>query len=518
MVDLELPLHAEAWWSWIGRGNVSYLSDVTGNAPPLLFWCIRLGWDVFGASETWARLVASLFGLAGLWLSVPLARQLWPTDGDAARFAPIVLGGSGGFIAFLGLTEFAWLLLFFDMLAVYGLLLAVRGQGAVGWILYAAALALGELSAGAVALWHLLPVALAMPLVVADLRSRRLVPWYLGTGLATLAALGAAGVCLFGVAQVPSSGADDVYTQLLLRGPPASTDEDRPWFWYILMASLLLYPWLWWPPLWRSAGRARRHPGIALGPCWLATLVILLVTLVGGRQTSDLLPALPPLALIVARVWSCHAGKAKDFHAALPGLLALFVCLFFFMLNIVPVAQLDAVWRRLFEADLPIWLGGISLASGITLLTGSYLLALLTPRGTLARLNQLALLPVLLALTVSLEFSVSLRPFFDVAPLAEQIRTLQGAGRPVAVYKYYAGEFDAVGHLTMPPTILDDLPAALTWAAAHPDGVTVSFFRGGVLHLPEQPIYLGHADTHRAALWSSAAVLGTGGAVLRRRF
>jgi len=60
--------------------------------------------------------------------------------------------------------------------------------------------------------------------------------------------------------------------------------------------------------------------------------------------------------------------------------------------------------------------------------------------------------------------------------------------------------------------------AALAWAGAHHDGVIVSFFRGGVLHLPEQPIYLGHADTHRAALWSSATVIATEGTVLQRRF
>src|SRR4030095_15014154 len=51
-----------------------------------------------------------------------------------------------------------------------------------------------------------------------------------------------------------------------------------------------------------------------------------------------------------------------------------------FMLNIVPVAHLDAVWQRLFESDLPVWLGGISLGSRITLLSGSYFLALLHAR------------------------------------------------------------------------------------------------------------------------------------------
>src|SRR5215470_11731280 len=70
MVDLELPLHAAAWWQWTGHGGVPYLADINDGAPPLLFWCIRLGWGLLGPSEIWARLVASLFGLGALWLLV----------------------------------------------------------------------------------------------------------------------------------------------------------------------------------------------------------------------------------------------------------------------------------------------------------------------------------------------------------------------------------------------------------------------------------------------------------------
>ena len=230
------------------------------------------------------------------------------------------------------------------------------------------------------------------------------------------------------------------------------------------------------------------------------------------------MPLLPPVALIFARVWASHGGKARDFHAAVPGLLALFVCLFFFMLNIIPVAHLDALWQRLFESDLPVWLGGISLASGITLLSGSYLLALLTPRARMARLVQLALLPVLLALTVNLEFEVSLRPFFDLEPMARKIHALQAGGRPVAVYAHYNGEFDLAGRLTVPLQVVDDPSAALEWATANPGGAILSFFRGGLLHMPRQPLYLGHAEDNRAALWASETVTESNGSVLQPRF
>ena len=59
---------------------------------------------------------------------------------------------------------------------------------------------------------------------------------------------------------------------------------------------------------------------------------------------------------------------------------------------------------------------------------------------------------------------------------------------------------------------------ALTWAAAHPNGAIVSFFRGGLLHLPRQPLYLGHAEDYRAALWASETVTDSGGVVLQARF
>jgi hypothetical protein len=310
-----------------------------------------------------------------------------------------------------------------------------------------------------------------------------------------------------------------VAASLFLRVPTQLVEFDQPWVWYVAASTLLLFPWLWWTSLWWTIRRGRAQLATAeLRLCLSAAALIFLVVLVIGRQTPDLLPILAPAALVIARVWTTHAGKARDFHAAVPGLLALFVCLFFFMLNIIPVAHLDAVWQRLFASDLPVWLGGISFASGIMLLSGSYLLALLTPRASLARLVQLALLPVLLAITVNLEFAVALRPFFDLEPIALQIQALEKAGRPVAVFGRYDGEFDLGGRLTQPPEILRDIPSAIAWADANPRGAVVSFFRGGILHLPEQPLYLGHAEDFRAALWASTTVTTSNGAVLRPRF
>jgi 4-amino-4-deoxy-L-arabinose transferase-like glycosyltransferase len=517
MGDVDSPVYAAAWWAWIGQADLGTLPGAGAGWPPLLLWCIHLSWWLFGVSETAARLVASLFGLVSLVQIALLARRLWPGDADAARYAPIILAGSGGFVAYVATTIFAWPLLSLILLALHGLVLAWRQRPLAGWAVFAAALALGELSVGAAAVWLMLPMALAVPLATRGVGGAG---WYGGMAIATAIGLGVAGALTIAILpHMPIAGAGGLLERLFMRAPRASMDIDQPWFWYIFVATLLLYPWLWWTSLWFAVRRARpQFAGPELRLCLLTAAVVFLVVLASGRQTTDLLPLLPPIALVIARVWATHAGKARDFHAAVPGLLALFVCLFFFMLNIIPVAHLDAVWQRVFASDLPVWLGGISLLSGITLLAGSYLLALLTPRTSLARLVQLALLPVLLALTVNLEFAVSLRPFFDLEPMARRIRALEEARRPVAVYTHYNGEFDLIGRLRVPLRVVDDLPAALEWAAANPSGAVVSFFRGGLLHMPRQPLYLGHAEDYRAALWASESVTGSNGAVLQPRF
>jgi 4-amino-4-deoxy-L-arabinose transferase-like glycosyltransferase len=520
MGDVDLPVYAAAWWAWIGRTDVGYLPSAAADWTPLTLWCIELGWWLLGVGETAARLVASLFGLASLWQVAALARRLWPEDAEAARYAPIILAGSGGFVAYQATTIFSWPLLSLLLLALHGLVLVWRRRPLAGWAAFAAALALAELSVGAAATWLMLPMALVAPWATRDGGGGRWRSWYGGLAIAAPIGLAIAGtLTLAAFPHRPIADAGGLLTQLFIRAPRSSMDIDQPWFWYIFVTALLLYPWLWWTSLWFAIGRARAEfGGGALRLCLATAAIVFLVVLAVGRQTTDMLPLLPPVALIFARLWATHAGKARDFHAAVPGLLALFVCLFFFMLNIIPVAHLDALWQRLFESDLPVWLGGISLASGITLLSGSYLLALLTPRGGMARLVQLALLPVLLTLTVNLEFEVSLRPFFDLEPTARKIHALQADGRPVAVYAHYDGEFDLTGRLTTPLQVVDDLPAALEWAAANPSGAVVSFFRGGLLHMPRQPLYLGHAEDYRAALWASETVTESNGAVLQPRF
>lgn len=79
-----------AWEMWL-RGDflVPHLNgEIYSQKPPLLFWMFNLGWALFGVNDLWPRLVSPLFGLASLFLTMRIARRLWPDRPHTASAAP----------------------------------------------------------------------------------------------------------------------------------------------------------------------------------------------------------------------------------------------------------------------------------------------------------------------------------------------------------------------------------------------------------------------------------------------
>jgi len=518
LVSVESPLHGALWWILQNQGDVPYLPTGRGELPPLFTALVLMAWRFFGVEDLWARLLPGLFVLGAIWLTLPLARLLWSDDRDARRFAPLILAGSGGIAAYAAMTLPELPFLLFHVLTLCALANCWRYGQRRAWIFTGVAVGLGTAAAGPTAPLTMLPIAILLPWVAPSAATALRGRWYGGLLLALGIAAGIVAVVYAAVA------ADIGFSDSWLWRFPSYTPIDRvgamrPFYWYLVILPLALYPWLWWRVLWRAAIRGRALSAQPAGRfCLLAAASALIVGIAGGSPSFGILPVLPPLAVLAARLLASHAGRAKDFHAAIPGLTALFVCLFFFLLNIVPVAHLNALWQDLFAEDLPLWLGGISLGSGMLLLLGSYALTLLTLQSLQARLLQVALLPVLLSAAVNMEFHLTLHGYFDLEPIAGQIRRLEERGAPVAIVGGYDGAFDFAGRLQHPLIVLPDAPAALSWAEANPQGVVISFFQGGILHLPERPLILENADEYRVAVWSAESVTQTRGEVLAPRF
>jgi 4-amino-4-deoxy-L-arabinose transferase-like glycosyltransferase len=509
LAPLETATLSVVWQAWVP----GFVQPGVIDRPPLLVWIIHLLWSIFGISEPLARLVTPAFSLAALLGTERLARLLWPDRKPLAAAAAIVLVGTGGFAAYLGLTLAAIPPLFFFVLGLVGLARAWRGNPSRGWTLYGTALLFGCLSGGWGFLIALLPPALLAPLW-ADRSPVRWTRWYAWL-------VGSAAIALGLIFFWMWAGGMDAVVALGREWTRAGGVWHRASFWSLALLPFVLFPWFWWRTLWRSAPAALgrgAEPGIRFAAVAVAAgLAAALAT--GNGQADALLPVLPPLALLIARAVA-DEEQPREFHALLPGLLALFVGLIAFLFNIVPVAHLDAVWRTVIDEDsgAPIWLGGISLVPGLMLLGGGYFVAQITPRGTRAALIQLALLPALLVTSLNLEFIFSIRDFFDLRPIADRIHMLQNEGRPVAFFGPYKGQFDFAGRLQEPLTVLRRTQDALFWAAANPDGVVVSTFQGSVTRIPPHALYIGRAGDTLGALWPAPMVLETGGGVLAARF
>jgi 4-amino-4-deoxy-L-arabinose transferase-like glycosyltransferase len=188
------------------------------------------------------------------------------------------------------------------LLALTGVVTAFRGNPARGWLTYGVGLGLGALAKGPVVLVHALPVALLAPWWSEGVSPAGWRRWYLGV----MAALALGAAIGFGWALAAGARGGPAYEDAILWHQTAGRmmhafAHRRPWWWYLPLIPLAVFPWGFWPPLWRSLAGGRSPADLASRfalACILPALVIL--SLISGKQIHYLMPLLPPFALLVA--------------------------------------------------------------------------------------------------------------------------------------------------------------------------------------------------------------------------
>jgi 4-amino-4-deoxy-L-arabinose transferase-like glycosyltransferase len=517
---IELETLASAWHMHLRDTLVPLRNGVTTpEIPPLLHWLILGGWQVLGVSEWWPRVIPALAGLVTVLLIGRTALVLWPHRAATPIFARLLVTGVGAFAVATTMVEPQMLALPCILASFHALSALWMGRPGFfrtlfGWVLSAAAAALAVMAGGWT--WALVPGLCAIGIWFLDEATRKersLVLWFLGGAVISALALLPAFLWLRALGSILAlpyfgNGWTDPATEAA-RGAP----------WSLLLLPVALYPWIFWKTLSRALNRhLREKVGVGFRLCLAFLCAAAIAGLLSGWQLVGLLPLILPLSLLGARLLATQEIKPKDFHAVVPGFFALFVGLLFFLMNIVPTAHLDAVWRQVFDAPLPIWLGGIGLISGLSLLVIGYILAQLSPSHQVSRTLQVAILPTLLMTSLNLEFDGNLRPFFDLTPVASRMKQLQDAGLSVAVFSPYRGEFDFAGRLEMAPQPLPTRAEAARWAAAHPAGAIVTYFDGSPLRLPALPMFHGVARDRWVAIWPASAIDGPDSPVLNSQF
>ncbi|MHB1187935.1 ArnT family glycosyltransferase [Thiobacillus sp.] len=450
-----------AWEMWL-RGDflVPFKNgEPYSHKPPFMFWMFHAGWALFGVNDWWPRLVLPLFSAGALLLTYLLARRLWPQHASLGGQASLVLVSALLWIVFSTSVMFDVMLAFWVLFGMHGVLAASDGKRR-GFAMLGIAIGMGVLTKGPVILLHLLPVTVLALWWNPGLRWGR---WFGGVVLAVL--LGAAIALAWAIPAGMAGG--EAYRNAIFWGQTAnrmveSFAHRRPFWWYLPLLPLLLFPWFVWPGLWKALAHHRKlglDRGTRFCLAWMLP-VFVAFSFISGKQPHYLVPLFPAFALLAARV----LADRSSFGVGLPALLAAALG---GVLILAASGQIAALHDQV-AALPPVWPG--------VLLVLLSLMAWVAGRRGFPPVLNLALLGASMLALLQLAAMRSVEPLYDIKPMALAIKQVQDEGRMVANLATYHAQYQFLGRLEAP---LVELRGAdvVPWLATHPEGYAVIYLK-----------------------------------------
>ncbi len=456
-----------AWEMWSQhRFAAPVLNGEPQLYPPLFFWLVHLGWLAFGVSEWWARLVGPIGALTSLFLVQRVARLLWHSEQEVARYAPLIMLGMLALALMVGTTSPDTWTLALVLLSYWGLLIRWRGDMRA-WIMFGVGLGFGALNAGLIVLAYVLPVALVAPLWARAPRPQWKY-WYVD--LFKSLALAAA---LFGVWLAAAGAAEGTpYVVRLLAHawdgtPLALFARQQPWWWYALLAPVAFLPWSVMPLVWMRLWYIRREPmedGFVLCLLWIV-LSLLVLSVLPVKQAQFLLPLLPAGALLTARLLFGRALLTVYQDKALAGMAVPLLILGGVQMALPRLPRVPFLPALLWEQSslLGLAIMGIGIAS-----------AWLPLKDVRRRVSDISALCTMLVVFVVIGVASQFDKLYPVSQAGQVMAQIQARGQPLAHVGEYRGEFQFAARLATPLAIVG--PAyAERWAAEHPTGVLIAY-------------------------------------------
>jgi 4-amino-4-deoxy-L-arabinose transferase-like glycosyltransferase len=458
-----------AWDMWLHHDFlVPHLNHLPySHKPPLLFWLINLGWFIFGVSDWWPRLIPFLFSLGSIFLVRKIADKLWPKNNEVGYIASLLLLASSVWAVYSSALMFDMMLTFFTCLGILGMAISLKEKNQNGFIYLVLAFAGGLLAKGPTILLQLLPLAATAPWWM---KEKTIVwkSWYRSFALSFL--VGAAILLSWAIPAGISGGVQyqhDIFWGQTANRMVNSFAHNRPQWWYLEMAPLLIFPWFFVPSFWKlifQKSPRQMSEGLKFSLAWFLP-VFIAFSLISGKQVHYLLPIYPALALMIASefdrikkiTWFDHAFMALPLIAA--------GAIFYYLAN---SGRMD---------DLAPWINSLPIESSFMLILAGFFIFIWKTKDTLTFLWKLVMTNILLISVMFLGVIYHTGNAYDLREVSRTIKSIEDKNFPVAYLGNYAGQFDFIGRLDNPPQVITTTQL-FNWTKEHPEGRVIITFNG----------------------------------------
>ncbi|MBC8024116.1 MAG: glycosyltransferase family 39 protein [Burkholderiales bacterium] len=340
--------------------------------PPLQYWASAIAFRVFGDNQYAARLYVVLAGFATIALVGLLARRIWGPD--MALAAMMALACSPYFMALGGIVTLDMGLTLWTTATLLSLMGAEHARDRPAtqrrWMTCAwAAMALAVLSKGLVGIVFAGAAVFLVIVLQRDLSILRRMRWI--RGIVVFLAIAAPWFVVVSMANPEFAEfffIHEHFTRFLTKGHR----RVQPMWYFIPIVAAGFLPWMFALPA-AIASAWREEAGHAFQPLRLAILwagfVVLFFSASGSKLPAYVLPAFPPLALVLGR----YLLQAPERRLALWTGLAVPVALAALVVawRLPETARDD--WTRAMYVDARPW----AIAAALTFLAGSVFATLL---------------------------------------------------------------------------------------------------------------------------------------------
>jgi 4-amino-4-deoxy-L-arabinose transferase-like glycosyltransferase len=247
-----------------------------------------------------------------------------------------------------------------------------------------------------------------------------------------------------------------------------------PWWYYLPVLPLILFPWFVWPPLWKGVKEIKNELPVRFLAAWLV-LTLIGFSLVSGKQAKYLVPFLPAFALLAGRSLD-HVRKAPgNWEMLLPaaGFLALPAVLAWMR------ARPEAMRLPDWAAELPLW--------PLVMLACIAPFLFLYRESVIYQMRALAFAVLAGAAVLGFGFLPAFVPHGDPGPTAKVLAGLEAKKVPVAFFGKYHATYNFAGRLREPIDILGEQEVR-AWVKAHPEGRVLTVERSRALETGPFPM------------------------------